>query len=88
MNDMFMSDFGAAYPIITSVIQRAPTIAMRDKSRAITSSKQVSTPVCQGDAASAVAFAPPRRYSVKGLSLAIMHWKKQPSRLNAALRLL
>jgi hypothetical protein len=24
MNDMFMSDFGAAYPIIISVIQRVP----------------------------------------------------------------
>jgi hypothetical protein len=88
MNDMFMSDFGAAYPIITSVIQRAPTIAMRDKSRAITSSSRVSTPVCQGEAVSSLHSLRPAVIQSKGLSLAIMHRKKQPSRLNAALRLL
>jgi hypothetical protein len=65
MNDMFMSDFGAAYPITISVIQRVPD---HRNARQVTSDhelKQVSTPVCQGDAVSVVAFAPSRRYSVQ-----------------------
>jgi hypothetical protein len=64
MNDMFMNDFGAAYPIIVSVIQRVPD---HRNARQVTSDQELKAGLdtrIQGDAVSVVAIAPPRRYSV------------------------
>ena len=86
MNDVFMSDFGAAYTIIISMIQR---VSDHRNARQVGSDHELKArldTVRPGDAASVVAFALPRGYS-EGLSLSVMHRKTQPSRLNAALRL-
>jgi predicted enzyme related to lactoylglutathione lyase len=46
MNDMFISDFGAAYPIIISMIQRVPD--HRNARQVRSELKAISTPVCKG----------------------------------------
>jgi hypothetical protein len=89
MNEMFMSDFGAAYPIKISVIQRIPG---HRNARRVTSDHELKpgldSRILRGVRCPSLHSLRPAVIQSEGLSLAIMHREKQPSRLNAALRLL
>jgi hypothetical protein len=89
MNDMFRSDFGAAYPITISVIQRVPD---HRNARQVRSDHELKADLdirmSRGARWPSLHSLRPAVIQSKGLGLAIMDRKKQPSRLNAALRLL
>jgi hypothetical protein len=68
MNDMFMNDFDAADPIIIRDPARcrpSQRAMSHEQSRAIKSSRPLSTPRISGGAVAVVAFVPPRRYSIQ-----------------------
>ena len=91
MNDMFMNDFDAADPIIIrDPARRRPSqCAMsHEQSRAIKSSGQLSTPICPRGCSGRRCFrSAPSLFNPKDLASRSCTRKKQPWRLNAALRL-
>jgi hypothetical protein len=76
MNDLFMSDFGAVYPIIISVIQSVPDHRNARQSGAIAGSRRVST-----------FFRQTIYKEAKDQHAKPFVWTKPEGRLNAALRL-
>jgi hypothetical protein len=85
MNDMFMSDFGAAYPIIRDPARPRPSQCATSHERSRTRAKSRHPYVKETRCPSLHSLGPAVIQS-KGLGLAMMQRRKQSSRLNAALR--